>query len=385
MQRREFLKLSSTGILSLFLSKFSLPVYAQSSKILILVELKGGNDGLNTVIPYKEQLYYNLRPNISINSDSVLRLSDNLGLNPSMSNLMKIWQDKEMAIIQGVGYPDPNRSHFRSIEIWETASNSQETLQDGWIARAFLNSKNIKREIDGIIMGQGDEGALSGLQMNNLVMSTPEKFIKDAKKFKSIINNSDNQSLNHVVKIESEIYKSSYIIEDKLKNKIKNKTSFPNTSIGKQFATAADIVINNIPVSVIKLEHGSFDTHTNQRANQDRLLKELSDAIYHFRESMKNYSKWNDVVILTYSEFGRRVGENGSRGTDHGTAAPHFAIGGKVKGGFYGKTPDLNNLVNGDLKYTIDYRNLYSTIAKMWWNISPEFLLKYSPIDFIIK
>lgn len=384
MQRREFLKISSSSFMSLFMTKFSLPLYAQEiNNILILVELKGGNDGLNTIIPYNNQIYYDLRPNISINKDSVLRLSNELGFNPVMSNLMKIWKDKELAIIQGLGYPKPNRSHFRSIEIWETASNSQELLQDGWIARAFSKSKNIKKEIAGIIIGQGDEGPLSGTNMNNLVMNTPEQFLKDAKNFKSVIANTNNPSLSHILKVESEIYKSSYIIEEGFKNKIKHSIDFPNTIIAKQFKIAADIIINNIPVSVIKLEHGSFDTHTNQRANQDRLLRELSDALYYFRENMKSFYKWNNVIIMTYSEFGRRVSENASRGTDHGAATPHFVLGGKVKGGFYGKNPDLDNLEDGDLKFSIDYRSMYSTISKKWWNISPDFLLKYPPIDFI--
>lgn len=385
MQRRDFLKISSAGILSLCFGKFSLPVQAatDSNNILVLVELKGGNDGLNTVIPFTDDNYYKLRPNIGISRDSVLKLSESLGLNPAMNSLMDIWKDKEMAVVLGVGYPDPNRSHFRSIEIWETGSDSQEVLQDGWISRAFTSTNINKKDIDSIIIGQGDEGPLSGIKMNNLVMTNPEQFVKDAKRFKSIIAKTDNSSLEHVLKVESEIYKSSDIIEKSLKNKKENGVSFPQTNIGKQFKSASDVIIDNIPVAVIKLEHGSFDTHTNQRANQDRLLKDLSDALAAFRTSMKKSGMWNNILVVTYSEFGRRAAQNGSNGTDHGTAAPHFVLGGKVKGGFYGKQPSLDDLTQGDLKYSVDYRSMYSSIVKNWWNTSVDFLVKYPPISFI--
>lgn len=383
MKRRQFLKIGATGLLSLGFGRFNFPVYASNNNILILVELKGGNDGLNTVIPFTDENYYKLRPNLSINSDSVLRLSDNLGLNPIMNNLIKLWQEKELAIILGVGYPEPNRSHFRSIEIWETASNSQEFLYDGWISRVFSQSKKIRKEIDGIILGQSDEGSLSGINMNNLIMSSPEQFLKDSKNFKSRMTKTDNPSLEHVLKVEGEIFKSSNIIEKKLKSKKYNNSNFPKTNIGKQFNTASDIIIDNIPVSVIKIEHGSFDTHINQRATQDKLLNELSDAIYSFRESMKENGYWNNIIVMTYSEFGRRVSENGSNGTDHGTSAPHFVMGGKVRGGFYGKQPHLDDLTQGDLKHFIDYRSIYSSIVKNWWNTSVDFLVKYPTIDFI--
>ncbi|MBC7474315.1 MAG: DUF1501 domain-containing protein [Candidatus Sericytochromatia bacterium] len=154
--------------------------------------------------------------------------------------------------------------------------------------------------------------------------------------------------------------------------------------MGKQFESASRIIASEIPVNVIKLEHGSFDTHSNQRNTQDRLLKDLSESIASFRSSMIDIGRWNDVLIMTYSEFGRRVGQNGSNGTDHGTAAPHFVTGGKVRGGLYGKQPDLNDLDYGDLKFHVDYRSMYSTVAKNWWNTSTDFLVKYPTINFLL-
>ncbi len=384
MQRRSFLKLGGVSLFGLSFGKLNLPAFAQdNNKILVLVEFKGGNDGLNTVIPFSDTNYYKLRPSIAVNQDSVLRLSDSLGLNPAMNNLMKIWDEKDLGIVLGVGYPEPNRSHFRSIEIWETASNSTEILQDGWISRVFDKSNKLKKDIDGIIIGQGDEGPLSGLKMNNLVMTSPEQFLKDSKRFKSVINETENNSLEHVLRVQSEIYKSASIIEKQLKNKLENNVTFPQTNIGKQFQYVANIINDNIPVSVIKLEHGSFDTHTNQRANQDKLLKDFSDSLYSFKQSMIKANKWNNVLVVTYSEFGRRASQNGSNGTDHGTAAPHFITGGQVKGGFYGSQPDLSDLNNGDLKFKVDYRSIYSSITKKWWSNSVDFLVKYPTIDFL--
>ncbi len=387
MERRNFLKFSTVSIFGLLTAKINLPAFANGiskNRILVLVELKGGNDGLNTVIPYSDDNYYKLRPQIAIPKTDILRISDDLGLNPSMSSLKKLWDYNELGIVLGVGYPNPNRSHFRSIEIWETASDSQEVLHDGWISRSFSKSNLLRKQIDGIVMGQGDEGPLSGGNMNNLVMNNPEQFIKDAKKFKSMASKTDNQALEHILRVETELYNSTDIIEKKLASMPNMKSSFQQTNIGKQFESAARIIASEIPVNVIKLEHGSFDTHSNQRNTQDRLLKDLSESIASFRSAMIDIGRWNDVLIMTYSEFGRRVGQNGSNGTDHGTAAPHFVTGGKVRGGFYGKQPDLNDLDHGDLKFHVDYRSMYSTVAKNWWNTSTDFLVKYPTLNFLL-
>lgn len=385
MERRNFLKFSTLSLFGLFTARLNnLPVFASASKdkILVLVELKGGNDGLNTVIPFTEEKYYKLRPQIAIPSENVIKLSDSLGLNPAMEAMKNIWDANQLGIVLGVGYPNPNRSHFRSIEIWETGSDSQEVLHDGWISRVFAKN-NSKKPIDGIIIGQGDEGPLSGNDMNNLVMNNPEQFVKDAKKFKKLATNTNNSALAHILKVDTELYQSSDLIEKKISVMPNIKKPFPQNAIGKQFESATRIIGSDIPVNVIKLEHGSFDTHSNQRNQQDRLLRELSESLNTFREAMIELGKWDNILVMTYSEFGRRVGQNGSNGTDHGTASPHFVIGGKVKGGFYGKQPDLDDLEQGDLKYHVDYRSMYATVTKKWWGSSVEFLVKYPTLDFI--
>jgi uncharacterized protein (DUF1501 family) len=384
MERRSFLKIAGLGSISLFSPNIlALPALgATSNRTLIIIELKGGNDGLNTVIPYTDKNYYSLRPDISVSADSVLRLSDNTGLNPALEPLMKIWQDKQLAIVSGVGYPQPNRSHFRSIEIWETASDSEEVLNNGWLSRLFSAAKNMpKHDIDGIIIGQGNEGPLSGINMRNLVMENPEKFVQQALKIKKLAETSSNKSLAHILQVESNLSQFAGLIEKDLAQAPPLKTVFPETNIGKQFATAAKLIAGKIPMSVIKLTHGSFDTHSNQRNQQDRLLKELATSLSAFRAAMVETGRWNDTLLLTYSEFGRRAGQNGSKGTDHGTAAPHFILGGKVKGGLYGRQPALDDLVEGDLKFFVDYRSLYSTVVKSWWNTAADFLVKYPTIN----
>lgn len=386
MERRDFIKFSGLSFLSLYSKDFFInKAFSEEKKnnYLILIELKGGNDGLNTVIPYSNETYYKLRPEISIPRDNLIKISENLALNPSMQELYKIWEKKELAIITGVGYPNPNRSHFRSIEIWETASDSNKILNDGWISRVFQKIKD-KNKIDGLILGGKDFGALSGKNMKNLIIENTDQFMKQAGKIKKISQKTSNKSLAHILKVENEVYSSYEILDEYLEYVPEVKTVFPKTNIGNQALTAFKMISAKLPVSIIKLELGSFDTHINQRGNQDRLLKELSDAIEILKKSLVELNMWNNTTIMTYSEFGRRVAQNGSRGTDHGTASVHFVLGGKIKGGIYGTYPSLDDLIQGDLKYNIDYRSIYSSISKNLWNVSPDFLVKYPTIDFFL-
>lgn len=384
MQRREFLKLlglSSSLLLSN--SLLTLPIFAKNSnKTLILIELRGGNDALNTVVPFTSEYYYDLRPTLSIPRNKVLKLSNNLGLNPNMEGLMKIWEQGNLAIINGVGYSKPNRSHFRSIEIWETASDSDEYLYDGWLAEVFKKSKELQtHQISSIITAQGDEGPLRGSEMKNLFIENIEQFIKQAKSLKKLSSTTNNKALEHILNVEAEVFEASKEIEKKLTEKYKFNTQFPKTSLGKQFTIASNLISTDLAIPVMKLSLTGFDTHVNQRETHDKLLKELSEGLYSFYLAMKEINKWQEVLIVTYSEFGRRVAQNGNKGTDHGTASSHFVLGGSVKGSFYGKYPDLDDLVEGDLKYNVDYRSIYSTINKKWFN--SNFLANYEKLNFI--
>lgn len=381
MNRRDFIKIAGLSLLApQLLAQKTDPMINQ--RTLVLLELKGGNDGLNTVVPYSDEKYYKLRPQLAVRREQVLQLSPELGLNPVMEQFMPIWQEKELAVICGVGYPEPNRSHFRSIEIWETGSDSNDYLQDGWIARLFEDSDPGELLADGIVLGNNEGGPLAGLNMRNIFMRNPKQFFQQAKKLEELQAKTNNNALKHLLKVQRDIHTAAQDLEKKvLENTI--GTQFPPSQIGRQLEIAANIITSDTPVAVIKVSHGGFDTHSGQRNKHDRLLQQLSSALHAFRKALVEKGKWNDTLVMTYSEFGRRAYENGSKGTDHGTAAPHFMMGGKVRGGIYGKQPELNELKKGDLVYHVDYRSMYSTVANKWWNVSSDFSKDYKMINCI--
>lgn len=429
MQRRKFLEWTGIGGLSLLLPHQNLFPYNINNKTLVMIELKGGNDGLNTVVPYSDPKYYELRPRIAIPKDKVLNLNGSVGLNPSLEGLKGLWSSQEMAVILGLGYESPNRSHFRSIDIWETASPSDEYFNNGWISEIFSSMNNSTSIADGVILGSTDEGPLSGKNMRNVVISNINQFArrkkdidklkkrldrlenhkKKAKFKKQIIRlrrvieeekrvqalesvnynqlenkyKNSNPSLSHILRIQDDINQSKKAFTEKVQEKPKFNTEFPKSRLGRNLSVVAQFISTNASAPVIKVTHGGFDTHNNQLNKHNRLLKELGDAVLALRNSMKETGHWNDVLVVTYSEFGRRAHENNSRGTDHGTAAPHFVFGGKVNKGVYGKQPSLNNLDRGDLKYTTDFKSFYRTIAKKWWGQDHELIQNYPVLPFI--
>jgi uncharacterized protein (DUF1501 family) len=352
--------------------------------ILVLVELHGGNDGLNTIIPFSEPTYYDLRPSLAIPRNQALHLTPKLGFHPAFKSLMPLWENRELAIVSGVGYPHPNRSHFRSIEIWETGSHSQEFLQDGWLNRVFAQySPPQAYTADAIQLSKGDTGPMSGGSTRTIALQDPQQFFKESKRVHPISIATTNPALQHLLKIQREISRAGEDLQHHLQQAPAMNHPFPQSKIGRQLETAAKLIMANVPVAVIKVTQGSFDTHARQANSHQRLLKELAEALSAFRTAMHKQRLWNNILIMTYSEFGRRVKENASKGTDHGTAAPHFLIGGKVKGGFYGSHPSLTNLHNGDLQHTVDYRSLYTTVLQHWWKLPATTFDKrtYPPIN----
>ena len=395
MTRRQLLKLLSTlPVLWLAPSFFKEPWAKPTaqvlnergnwSRILILVELHGGNDGLNTIVPYTDEHYYNLRPQLAVPRDRVLQLTPQLGFHHALQPLMPLWDAKELAVISGVGYAEPNRSHFRSIEIWETGAESQQVLDEGWLARVFQQHPPPKAfTADAILLGNGDSGPFGGGGTRTIALRDPTRFIKRSQGVRPIAVSTTNPALAHILEVQREISRSANDLQARLQSTPSLNGNFPTTRIGRQLQTAARLLTARVPVAVIKVTHGSFDTHARQANQHHRLLAELADALSIFRTIMKQQGLWNQIAIMTYSEFGRRVAENGSHGTDHGTAAPHLLIGGGVKGGMYGSQPSLTNLQNGDLRHTVDYRSLYTTIIQNWWGLSSrEFNIQaFPPID----
>jgi uncharacterized protein (DUF1501 family) len=385
MNRRDFLTLAGvTPLCMLAPSWLHAATKPTWNRVLVLVELQGGNDGLNTVVPYRDPRYYELRPRLAIARDATLALSDQLGLNPALEPLMPAWRKNELAVVLGVGYPRPNRSHFRSIEIWETASDADETLQQGWLAQLFARTPPPKDfAAHGVVLG-GAAGPLAG-DAAHIVLHDTERFVQQAQRLRESPATTRNAALQHLLRVQQETQRAATTLEQRLATAPALDAAFAQNPLGRQFATAARLIAASVPIAAIKITHGGFDTHINQRAAHDRLLAELAAGIGAFRDTLIKHNCWNDVLLLSYSEFGRRAAENGSVGTDHGTAAPQFVFGGRVRGGLYGQQPSLTQLADGDLVHNVDFRRLYATAARRFLGVAPGFAdAAYAPLDFVV-
>ena len=351
-------------------------------RVLVLVELKGGNDGLNTLVPYADPAYFALRPKIAVKRDEVVQLTDRAGLHPALAPLAGLWRDSQLAVLQGVGYPEPNLSHFRSIEIWDTASKNTEYLQDGWLTRSFAAQPTPRAfAADGVIIGSSDLGPLAGGGTRAIALANTEQFLRRAKLVQTTPI-AGNPALAHVLKVEADIVQAAA----RLDARYNFKTEFPAGNFGSAIHTACQVIANPSGVAVVRVTLSGFDTHTNQTGTQARLLKEVAAGLVALKGALDELGKWNDVVVLTYAEFGRRPRENISGGTDHGTANVQFALGGRVAGGIYGAAPDLGRLsVDGNPAYALDFRGLYATVLDQWWGGDSRSALggRFAPVPFL--
>ncbi len=398
MKRRDFLSGFSTVTGSALLSAHA-PGWAQAvanrassvqDRILILIELKGGNDGLNTVVPYADNTYYQLRNTIGIKPDEVIKLDDKVGLHPELKAMLPFWEKNELAIVQGVGYPEANLSHFRSIEIWETASKANEYLSDGWVTRGMQTglASKAKYTAEGVLIGMNDFGPLAGAKAVSL--NDPVAFVNQSRlaRVNELAASTQNPALRYLLKVENEISQAA----DGLRgDKYTFNTVFPNGQFGNGVAAAAQIVASQrrdktggVPVMCLTL--GSFDTHQNQLGTHAGLLKQLAEGMAALKSALTELGAWDRTMVMTFSEFGRRAKQNSSGGTDHGTAAPHFIAGGAVRGGLYGQAPDLNRLDgNQNVLYTTDFRQIYTTVAQQWWGVSADSVVrgKFDALKFL--
>ena len=352
------------------------------NNLLVLIELKGANDGLNTVIPYANPRYAELRPRIAIPRDQVLQLSDQEGLHPSLQPLMALWENKELAVVQGLGYPNPNLSHFRSIEIWDTASRSEEYLDAGWLARVFAQTPAPRQfAADGVVVGSSDMGPLSGQGVRTIALADTAQFLRNAK-LAQPGSDQRNAALKHILAVENEIVHAA----SKLNANRVFKTEFPRNGFGNQVRTAAQLVASNAGMATIRLTLSGFDTHAGQLGTQANLLKELAEGISALKSALLELNRWDSTLVMTYAEFGRRPKENQSGGTDHGTANAHFVTGGKVLGGIYGQPPELNRLDgSGNLPFAVDFRSMYATVIDKWWGLDSNKTLqgKFATLPFV--
>ncbi len=363
------------------------------ANVLVVIQMGGGNDGLNTIVPYSDDAYHRVRPAIGIAEGSVLKIDDRIGLNPVMTGMRELYAEGKLALVQGVGYPDPNRSHFEATQIWETAS-PERPLSTGWIGR-YLD-----RIVPAGNAGNGDANLFTAVTLGDQVPTAMIAQHVDVPAIGALASFGYNAGKDSASKTTAGVLydgakagQSPYLelVEttarnalrggDLLKAKIANyKTlaTYPTDPFSQQLKTAAEIIGSNTGTRVIFVSIGSFDTHAGQRAQQDRLLGYLSNGLLAFYKDLDAHGLAGNVLAMTFSEFGRRVAQNASNGTDHGTAMPLFILGGKVKGGIYGEHPSLTDLDHGDLKYATDFRAVYATVLQKWLGRDPSQILNRS-------
>lgn len=340
-------------------------------RVLVLVELNGGNDGLNTVVPYADAGYHRARPKLAVPRDRVLQLDERLGLHPALAPLLPAWQTRELAIALGVGYERPNRSHFRSIEIWNSGSTAEETLQEGWLHRVVAEAGRPSGfAAQGIVLG-GPEGPLAGEAFTPVVMRDPRQLHEAALLPDGETGAAANPALAHILATRARMRSAAAGIERHLRAAPGFATTFPKGDFGRQLAQAATLIAAGAAVSVLKLQQSGYDTHAQQAGRHAALLGELAEGLASFRQALQEVGAWQRTLVATYAEFGRRVAENASGGSDHGTAAPHFLLGGRLRGGFLGAQPPLDDLEGGDLRPRLDFRRLYAGLAGDWLGLPP--------------
>ncbi len=385
MRRRDFIRnlgllggSMAFGISGIPINAFSSPLLLNieqtNGKILVLLQMSGGNDGLNTVIPFEDNRYYNFRPQIGIRKEEAVRLTDSTGLNPAMSAFQGLYEEGKLNIVQSVGYENHNRSHFRASDIWMSASHADQYIDNGWIGRyldlVYPDSQKVPPKHPMAVQLGSVESMLlqSPIGSMSVVFENPNTFyqlisgtVTDDDVPEQTIAGAELAFLQQV-STQSVSYASTI---KQAADKAKNTVTYPKTNLGRQLAIVASLIAGGLETPVYLANISGFDTHAKQLELHGNVLKQLSEAVAAFQQDIEQLGVADKVVLMTFSEFGRRVAENGSQGTDHGTAAPLFVIGKSLTGGIIGTNPDLGNLDrNGDLLHQFDYRQVYSTILQ---------------------
>ncbi|HUS15734.1 MAG TPA: DUF1501 domain-containing protein [Chloroflexia bacterium] len=370
----------------------------RARNILVVVQLSGGNDGLGTVIPYADANYYRLRPHLAVPRDQVLPLTDRMGLNPALRNLRNMYNDGHVAVLENVGYPNPNRSHFRAMEIWQTA-RPDVNEPTGWLGRMLAGDDC-----------EDDNCQIRGLNIGN---SVPRTLYTESTVLPSLTNTGNYQFRNdgrfardrqaqldaihqlcgatHTPGIEEFVRLAAAEALDSadLLQRIVGPTDQDVTHQDNPFAEGlkliAKVIAADVGARVFYISLGGFDTHAQQARTHSELLQNLDEGLSTFYQTLDTSGHAGRVLTMTFSEFGRRVAENASQGTDHGTALPMFLVGKNVKGGFYGTAPDLTHLQDGDITHQMDFRSVYSTLLRQWMNVDPSRVIEgsFPLLDFV--
>jgi uncharacterized protein (DUF1501 family) len=371
----------------------------QPARTLVIVQLAGGNDGLNTVVPYGNGTYYTLRKQIAIPQDQVLRLDNTFGLHPGMKGLKGLWDAGQVAIVNGVGYPNPNYSHFRAMEIWQGA-NPDGPLGEGWVGK-FLDTLDAQHNA---LAALAVDSALprefgSHVAPAPTVQRLEDYRLKPGNEPANVNARRDTATLQLYELYPGEAKYGALLqgtVEDaflsartlsQIVTGYQPQATYPTTPIAGGLKMIAAVIAANTGLRVAHVQLGGFDTHSRQEPTHTKLLTDLSDAIAAFFQDLAAHNKADNTVVMTWSEFGRRAGDNASLGTDHGSAEPMFIVGGPnvVKGGLYGALPSLDNLDAGNLRYTTDFRSVYATLLDKWLHADADTLLgqHWDRIDFL--
>ncbi len=367
-------------------------------RTLVVVQLSGGDDGLNMVVPYGDGLYYQLRPQLAIPADQALPLDGQLGLHPNLKAFKALYDQGRLALIQGVGYPNPSRSHFRSMEIWHTA-RPEGSADQGWLG-AFMAQ-----------VYQANESPFQCVNLGNsipkaiLTEYAPTAAVQDTATFQFLADRRLPAAREPLLKTFGQIYAKpsrrlpalelvaqawdtaarGVAILGSSAERYQPSAQYPTSPFGKTLQQVAQMLAADLGTRVFYVSLGGFDTHANEKPAHANLMSQVSDGLAAFYSDLEQMGRGEQVLVLGFSEFGRRVRENGSGGTDHGAAGPMFALGHGVKGGLYGDHPSLSNLDEGDLRHAVDFRSVYATVLEDWLGVSSKSVLgaSYDRLGFI--
>jgi len=379
MNRRELITAILAGM-SIPLAPLELAAAsARNGRRLILVELSGANDGLNTLVPIKDERYRELRPKIGLLKHEVFDLGQGLALHSAMKPLDAAWQAGDMAVLQGLGYPGQNRSHFKSIAIWETGGDGNKSGKTGWLTEDIEGVAGAEQlDAHGISLdgGMGVFASPSGVWLSMTSMAQFSNLRTKVETIKTV--DSKNPALSLVLDRGRALDASMRSISKKIGNsRYQSPMRINAGDFGKQVSMAASLIDAGIDAPVLKLKINGFDTHENQAWRHRALLRNLAKGLSGLRKALKGSGHWEDTLVMTYSEFGRRALENESGGTDHGTAAPHFLMSGALDGGIWGIHPDLGDINEGDVSYTMDYRVVYDRVLADWFGLDQNRFSKF--------
>ncbi|MCC6238187.1 MAG: DUF1501 domain-containing protein [Dehalococcoidia bacterium] len=409
LSRRSFITkgLAVVGLGTVIPSAFVRAVFAEDAagapggrrRVLVVLQLGGGNDGLNTVIPVTDGAYFDSRPRIGVNPEAALPLGDGFALHPNMGAVKGLWDQGRVAIVRGVGYPQPNRSHFRSMEIWH-AGTTDERERTGWLGRLMdathyeqrsnWHAANMGSSLPISLSSQGSFAAsVDSIPTYSLAMDGGAKGQSARRTEDWVRLYAEQGAMGGALALVSKVGTAAYESTVSLKRETAGYqpgATYPTNALGTALKTMAQIATSNLGTTIGYVTTGGFDSHANQAGTQPQLLQAVSDSVGAFYADLAAHGMDHDVITVMWTEFGRRVRENASGGTDHGTATPVFVFGGDVRPGLYGDPPSLHALdEQGDLRYTTDFRSVYSTILSMWFGVDPRDVLQgaYPTLSFL--